>query len=439
MKLAGVFSRISPGRILIIGDLVLDAYTVGKIKRISPEAPVGVVHVSSEEHRPGGAGNVALNLLSMGAEVVVIGRVGEDSPGALLKAALEADEADIRGIKIQPGFPTPLKNRIIADNQQIVRVDHEKVVPLSAELEAEFIKQIPILLKGVNAVAISDYGKGLLTPKLIQCIITNAKQSNIPVIADPKGLDFTKYSGVTLLKPNTREAYKAANLPLEAPLQDVAKRILEQSQAEVLMITRSEEGISLFFKNGNREDFPPEKAREVKDVTGAGDTVLAMVACALASGLEFGEAAQLANVAAGIAIERFGCARISLSELAQRLLETDSTNKLFDEDHLFALKQILQDESFCVIGIHEDPGLTPQLFAAIQKIRNKNRVLIYLRDEKPSDPFVNLLASLRDIDFIVLKHDSLNNLCRMIQPDAVYVAEKGGVVPIDNIHNLIAK
>ncbi len=421
VKLSGTFSRLGSCKVLVIGDLLLDTYTIGKARRISPEAPVAVVNVQHEESRPGGSGNVVLNLVSLGAEVVSIGRIGHDAAGATLCNSLAKEGVDIRGIVTQKGYTTPVKNRIIAENQQIVRVDYEQVVAIPELLEQQVIELLPELFKQVKVVAISDYGKGFLSRSLLSTVIEHAKALNIPVIADPKGMDFAKYRGATILKPNLSEAYAAANLPHDAPLESVAARVLQISEAETLMITRSEAGISLFFKDGLRQDFPV-RIREVKDVTGAGDTVLAMLTCALANHLSIGEAAQLSNIAAGLAIERFGCARISLSELARRLLEYDVSNKVFDDEHLFALQEALRGHSFVLLSVSGEKGLTSQIFNAIRKLAHEENcdLLIYVQDENPSEEFVNILSALHDVDFIILKEESLRNLCGLIKPQEVY-------------------
>lgn len=227
---------------------------------------------------------------------------------------------DTRGIICDPAFQTPLKNRMIAAGQQIVRIDYEKPIPLNPRLEQEVVALLPRLLHAVDMVAISDYAKGFLTPSLLSQVIRQARESDIPVIVDPKGLDFSRYQGATLIKPNYAEAFGAAGLGMEATLEDVAVRILRDVAIETLMVTRSKEGISVFSREGGRQDFPA-RVHEVKDVTGAGDTVLAVVTAALANELSLAGAAKLANVAAGIAIERVGCARISLADLSARLIE----------------------------------------------------------------------------------------------------------------------
>lgn len=433
VKLTGVFNNIQPKKIMVIGDFLLDTYTIGKARRISPEAPVAVVNVQREERRPGGAGNVALNLISLGAQVVAVGRIGADYAGDIMKSTLLKEGIDIRGICVQKEYPTPVKNRILAENQQIVRVDHEIIVDIDETYEKNLMSSLPSLLEGVDVVAISDYGKGFLSKKVLSELIRLAKKQSIPVIADPKGIDFTKYGGATVLKPNLGEAYAAANMTHDSSLDLVAKKILKLADADYLMITRSEAGISIFHRNGKREDFPV-RMREIKDVTGAGDTVLAMLSCAIANELSIKAAVQLSNIAAGIAIEHFGCARVSLSELARRLLEEDVANKIFDDEHFFGLKHVLFGCNFCLLSIDGSQGLTSTIFTSIRKLKQKGtELLIYVRDEMPDPEFVNLLASLHEVDFIMLKSESLRALCEAILPDEVYVVNNGQCHKIDSI------
>jgi rfaE bifunctional protein kinase chain/domain len=243
VKLVSAFSKIQPQKILLVGDLLLDTYTMGKVGRISPEAPVPVLHVKSEENRPGGSGNAALNLVSMGSQVIIMGRAGDDKSGEQLTQSLKKEQINVGGILKQQGFSTPVKNRVIANNQQIVRIDYEETTPLPKELEDKAIAMVPELLEGVKVVAISDYGKGFLSQRLLQTIIQASKERNIPTIVDPKGYDFSKYKGATIIKPNLSEVFAAANLTPDAPLELAAERVLKIVEAETLMVTRSEAGI----------------------------------------------------------------------------------------------------------------------------------------------------------------------------------------------------
>lgn len=435
MKLTAPFSRLIPSRILVAGDILLDTYTIGKTRRISPEAPVVVVNVTHEETRAGGAGNVFLNLVSLGVEVIAMGRVGLDAQGEHLLQLLQAEGIAIEGFVRQPHYPTPVKNRIIAENQQIVRIDREELIPLPEQLEQQLIEKLPYLLEGVQVVALSDYGKGFLTKTLLQALIGEARRRKIPVIADPKGLDFAKYAHSTIIKPNLGEAYAAANLPSDAPLEQVAAHVLHLSKSEELMITRGEAGISLFSKNGERRDFPV-RPREVKDVTGAGDTVLAMLACALGSGLTLPEAVQLSNIAAGIAIERLGCARISLHDIARSLLESDSSNKIFDGAHLYALQKALQGRSFNLLGINSEEGVHLPLLKAIHELKqtDKSDLVLYIASGLPDEEFIQILSSFQEVSYLLLDGQSLRN----IAPQAIFEMREGKRVQLQNALELIA-
>ena len=193
VKLIGMFSRFNPVHVLVIGDFMLDTYTTGKVKRISPEAPVSILHVQKEESRPGGAGNVVLNLISLGAIVTAVGRIGYDPAGTELIKALDKEGVVVESLFLQKDFKTPVKNRLIADAQQILRVDFEAVVPIPTDLEQQVIEQLPALLEEVQIVAVSDYAKGFLSPFLLKNLIEMAKERRIPVIVDPKGEDFAKF------------------------------------------------------------------------------------------------------------------------------------------------------------------------------------------------------------------------------------------------------
>jgi len=420
VKLVNSLSRLEEAKIVVIGDLLLDKYTIGKARRISPEAPVAVVHVSKETFLPGGAGNTALNLKSLGANVVLVGRLGKDEAGDLLRKSLQEEGIDTQWTLIQHSYPTPVKNRIIAENQQIVRIDHEQLMPLSEPLEQYIIDFLPLIMQDVKIVALSDYDKGFLTATLLNGIFQYANLHGITVITDPKGNDFSKYKGTTIIKPNQSEAYAAAKLPFNSPLDLVAQRILEKTQAKLLVITRSEEGISLFRASGERQDFPTD-AKEVKDVTGAGDTVLAMLAHALANNLDYDEAAELCNAAAGIAIEHLGCARITLTDLAHRLLEKDMDHKIFDHEHLFVLKEVLKLKTYNVLVLHELPFLKPSLFLVLKQLTNlDSTLLVYLTDPEPCQTSLEMLASLKEVGFILTHSDHAENTFQQLTPKKTY-------------------
>ncbi len=416
VTLTKVFNSLQPKRVLVAGDLLLDRYTFGKAKRISPEAPVPVVLVERTEERAGGAGNVILNLISMGMKVVCLGRVGDDDAGRHLVTSLLEEGASVEGLVTERGFHTPHKTRVIASSQQIVRIDHEMPKELSQETEREVIGLLPKLLAHVDLVAISDYAKGFLTPKLLQALIQAAKKHAIPVISDPKGTDFTRYAGSTILKPNLSEALASAD-PRCKTLLDVAKDIFKKVSVDTLLITRSEAGISLFYPEGRQEDFPVEP-REVKDVTGAGDTVLAMLACALANKLSLDEATQLANIAAQVAVERVGCTRVTLSEVARRLIEQHANHKIFDEEHVAALRQALHGGKCFLFGLNAERELDASLLKSVRHAASatKQELVVAIMGKAPDEELVASLASLNCVDYLLLTHKDRFQLEEELNP-----------------------
>lgn len=399
----GLIRLLTAQKILLVGDLMLDRYTLGKASRISPEAPVAVLHVREEKSLPGGAGNVALNLLSLGQEVLVLGRHGPDGAGEELAQVLSRENADTKGVFLDETYRTPVKNRILADNQQMIRIDHEFVTPLSIPLEKEILANLPTLLEGVKVMAISDYGKGLLSKGLLRGLIDEAKRQKIPVIADPKGVDFTKYRGTTVLKPNLKEAYAAAGLPLDTPLEDVAEKLLSLTEVDSLLITRSEAGISI-FEPGSRRDFSV-KVKEVKDVTGAGDTVLAVVTACMASGLTLDQAAELANVAASMAIEHVGCARITATEMADRLLSDHAQHKLIEKEHSSSLYFALENRPHTILELSNEARFDPALFQEIQSLKKDplHTLVLSVPESVKCPHLISMLISLREVDFVLKK------------------------------------
>ncbi|MDF2576684.1 MAG: hldE [Chlamydiales bacterium] len=415
---------------MVIGDYMLDSYTKGVIQRISPEAPVPVVKALKEEFLAGGAGNVVLNLVALGAEVIAVGRIGADVSGKKLKDSLQHKSIDLSLLIEQEYFPTPVKNRVIASNQQVIRIDFEDNIPLTQKYEELVLELITQRLRDVDAVAISDYQKGFLTPTVLKHVIESCNRIGIPVIVDPKGNNFSKYAGVTLIKPNLHEAIMASGSEPSTPLEVMADQLLEITQAKGLIITRSEHGITLFEADRQRSDFPA-KVREVKDVTGAGDTVLAALTFGLVNQLSIAEAIQLANTAAGIAVEKVGCAQVSLSELARRVLEGDSENKIFEGDHLFALIHALKEQPFVLVSIPTMSALNSALLKQLLQIKlqyKDQELVVYIRDHDPEHDLVMLLAAFSEINWIVVNGEDLKQLCTQIHPQAIYTLNASGVI-----------
>lgn len=399
LTLTEAFGHIQSIKALVIGDFLFDVYTKGKVERISPEAPVPILLVSEVTQSPGGAGNVALNLNALGARVSVIGRIGNDDAGETLKRLLTEEGIKGEGLFIQEGFRTPLKNRFLADGQQLMRTDYEWVTQLSEKVEEQAITYVRKHLSEYDIVAVSDYGKGFLTNKLLKCILEEGRKENIRVIIDPKGREFTKYNGAYLIKPNNKEAYIASGLDSHASIQEVAEEILSKVDTENLLITRSDKGMVLFSKGGEEENFPVTK-KDVLDVTGAGDTALGMITFGLANGLLFAHTIALANIAASIAIERVGCAVVRLSEIATRLLAQEPLCKIFWEDsHLFILEKALEDSPAIVLDLHEE-GDSYHLIKEAASKKALSKLIVHIRPTSKNKNFIHLIASMPEIDFV---------------------------------------
>jgi D-beta-D-heptose 7-phosphate kinase/D-beta-D-heptose 1-phosphate adenosyltransferase len=310
-------SNLKPS-ILVIGDIILDHYLSGITSRISPEAPVPIVDCESEKWVLGGAANVANNLASIGAEVTLVGIVGDDSNGILIKnMMLSKNINDLTFISKKR--KTTTKSRIISSNHQLLRIDKEDRYFISDNEETEIFNRILINIKKYNSIIISDYSKGLLTNTLIKKIIEVSKQNNIKVIVDPKTPPFSKYSGAYLIKPNRKEALVETGVDIvdEETLSKAAKKIHEATLCEVVVITLSEGGVGLCEKE--RSKIIPTKAKEIFDVTGAGDTFIAVLAYAIAIGKTIIESCELSNYASGVVVGKYGCVAIEYNEIESML------------------------------------------------------------------------------------------------------------------------
>ena len=301
--------RFDSVRVLVVGDVMLDRYWFGEVGRISPEAPVPVVKVDRMQERPGGAANVARNAAALGAQVDLLSVVGADEAAGALKKLLRSDGVNAR-LYEDRSIDTTVKLRVIARSQQLLRVDFE--TPPSHEVLASKLRDFERMLKRADVVVLSDYGKGGLTH--IAAMIRLARRAGVPVLVDPKGDDYARYRGATLVTPNRSEFREVAgSWKSEAELTRKAEALRRELKAEALLITRSEEGMTL-YRRGERRHVPAE-AREVFDVSGAGDTVIAAVAVMIGSGADFAQAVETANRAAGIVVGKFGTAVVHPSEL----------------------------------------------------------------------------------------------------------------------------
>lgn len=307
-------------KVLVVGDVMLDRYYFGEVNRISPEAPVPVALVRKVQDTLGGAANVCNNLALLGCRVTLAGLTGADDSGRRLRELLVAKGIGLTALLEDKHRPTVSKTRIIGGHQQILRLDFEEVQPPASRLKAELKRQILLLLDGIDSVVLSDYAKGACEPELCQWLIRQCAERGIPVLVDPKGNNWRKYRGAFLVTPNLKELGEVAHKPIEnldAVVEKLARKIRERFNLSNVLVTRSEKGLSLTV--GDTMLHVPTAAQEVFDVSGAGDTVMAVLAAAVAEGLPLADGALLANLAAGIVVGKLGTYAISREELLRCL------------------------------------------------------------------------------------------------------------------------
>lgn len=319
-NIKALIEKFADVKIMVVGDVMLDRYWWGSVSRISPEAPVPVVNLQTKSLVAGGAANVAANIAGLSARPFLVGAIGDDEEGKLVPEVLGRTGVAAEHLIALEKRPTTTKTRIVAHNQHIVRIDQEEKQHLSNEEEKIVWDKIETILPEIELVIVSDYAKGLLTETLLSRLITICKTSGVKVLIDPKGKDYTKYSGATLLTPNRREAAESCKLEEDGQgiVEKAGEMLLGGLDLEALLITQGEDGMTLFEKNHDPVHFLAA-SRDVYDVTGAGDTVISTLAVALGAGGDLATSAQLANRAAGIVVEHFGTTSIKLSELQASL------------------------------------------------------------------------------------------------------------------------
>lgn len=315
-----IVSNFKNASVLVVGDLMLDEFIWGDVTRISPEAPVPVVWVKKESFMPGGASNVANNLRSLGSDVHLVGVVGNDEHGAILKGELEQKGIRTAGIITDQSRPTILKTRVVAHHQQVVRIDKEKKDRLSDAITAKMVAYIAGIIKDVDAIIIEDYAKGVITPALLSKIVPLAKRNKKVISVDPKEEHFDYYKGISVITPNSQEAAKAVGFEIndDATLRKAGARLLEKLKCKIGLITLGENGMAVFQKDKPMKQIPTV-AQEVFDVSGAGDTVIASYTLSLASGADPIAAAHISNCAAGIVVGKVGIAVVTPDELLARI------------------------------------------------------------------------------------------------------------------------
>ena len=322
-RLVKIIDRFPATRVLVVGDVMLDHYVWGGVSRISPEAPVPVVNVTRETLLLGGAANVVSNIRSLGGQVDICGVIGHDAAGSQLQHLLHTRGVPTDGLIMVPGRSTTIKTRVIAHHQQVVRFDRETREGISRETHQKIFGRVAEKAdEGIDAIVISDYCKGVVTRELVRDIVRLARKRGIIVAVDPKVGHFAIYRGVTILTPNTKEASLGARIDIvdDESLLRAGKGLLNRLACDAVLITRSEQGMSLFEKSG-RITHIPTVARDVFDVTGAGDTVISALTLSMAAGAKVSDAAMISNYAAGIVVGVVGTATVSTEQLKQRMSE----------------------------------------------------------------------------------------------------------------------
>ena len=429
-------------RVLVVGDVMLDRYYHGSANRISPEAPVPVVRVSNQEDRPGGAGNVALNIAALGGAATLVGVVGTDATAEDLGARLSA--AGVRcEFLVSQDKPTITKLRVISQHQQLLRMDFEQ--PFDAQDVADLQPRFESVLESAQVVIVSDYAKGALQD--VPAIILAARAAGKPVIVDPKGSDFEKYRGATLITPNLHEFETVVgHCSTEQELITKGLALMSELALEAILITRGESGMTLLRPN-KAELHLPARAQEVFDVTGAGDTVISVLAASLAAGEDFAEATALANLAASLAVGKLGTAAISRPEL-RRALHSDSASgrgvmsaeqlrSAVEEAKVHGERIVFTNGCFDIIHaghvgyLAEARKLGDRLVVAINDDASVTRLKGAGRPINPVERRLAVLAGLEAVDWVVsFSEDTPEALLHEIKPD---VLVKGGDYSIEQV------
>ena len=427
--------------VLVVGDLMIDHYLWGKTERISPEAPVPVIDVQRESEVLGGAGNVVNNLVALGAKVSVASAIGEDENGKRLLGMLHSLGVSTEGVVTDKERKTTKKSRVIASQQQVVRFDSESRQEISKETEDRILRAFEKMLPSLDIVLLSDYGKGVLSDTLTKSIIKLARKEGVGVLVDPKGRDYSKYRGATLVTPNRKEASEATGIEIcdEESLKRAGFKLKNDLNLDMAMITLSEEGMAIFDESMRTI---PTVAKEVYDVTGAGDTVLSTLGFVLAAGGKIDEAARIANAAAAVVVGKLGSATATwdeiiayettlhesttehriktLEELKKSVERARSegkrvvfTNGCFDILHLGHVKYLEKAKSFgdiLIVGVNSD--------ASVKRLKGESRPVNGEFDR------AYLLAALDAVDFVtIFGEDTPYELIKVVKPD---ILVKGG-------------
>ncbi|MBW2434638.1 MAG: D-glycero-beta-D-manno-heptose-7-phosphate kinase [Deltaproteobacteria bacterium] len=427
--------KLAGCHILVVGDLMLDAYLWGEAERISPEAPVQVVSVTSEEHALGGAGNVINNLVALGAQVSAVGVIGSGPDAQLILNRLNALGVHTGGVIQDPQRPTTRKTRVIANHQHVLRFDREVKTEINRQLLSQILQSATDRIAATDLILVSDYGKGLITKKLMQKLNAAAQKHGKRVIVDPKGLDFAKYAGASLITPNQKETALAAGIDIvdHKTLAQAARRLIKKTGIDKILVTCGKDGM-VYFERNARPYRIRTKARQVFDVSGAGDTVLAVLGLAIAAGYAVKEAVALSNTAAGIVVGKVGTAPVSKSELAaslnlipdptlhkqktvaaltavaQKLQKSGKrivlTNGCFDLLHVGHIKLLSASKQLgdvLVVAIDDD--------ASVKRLKGPGRPVIKAAER------LRIIGALDSVDYVVVfSSHQLNTLIEILRP-----------------------
>lgn len=437
---------INKKNILVFGDYMIDKYIIGKVNRISPEAPVPVINVEKEDIKLGGAGNVVNNLVSIGAKVRVLGCIGNDTAGNYITSLFSNMQVDLRFLKVYQELTTIIKTRLVSKTHQFARIDQEEKRNLPDNYYSFLQDNIDDILYRIDTIVISDYAKGAVDKKFAQLIIKAANKKSIPIIVDPKGNDYSKYSGATLCTPNMKEFNEIIKKDIETE-EDIfkyGKELIKKIGLKHLIVTRSEKGLSL-ISNNRKTDFPA-KAKEVIDVSGAGDTVVAAISILMACDFSMDEVCELSNVAASVVVSKFGTSTLTLNEWISnidsdtnyKLLEIDTakaivndlknqgkkivfTNGCFDllhMGHVSSFKQAKEFGDILIVAVNTD--------ASIKKNKGDLRPIINQKNR------IDMISALEVVDYVILMDDTTpNSIIENIHPDICVKGEdwKGKQMP----------
>lgn len=426
--------RLESARVLVVGDLMFDRFCYGSVSRISPEAPVPVVLVSREQAMLGGSGNVLANLCAVGSTAGLIGVVGDDDAGRQCAAMVGQSGGDASLLVVDPTRPTTVKTRFISGSQQLLRCDYESVGPVGQDVERQLIDNFDRALENYDVVALSDYAKGVLTDAVLAHVITACRARNVPVIVDPKRRDFSAYAGATVIKPNRAELSHSVGMPCtDLAASEIAARAVMQQTGAAILLTLSEAGMALFRHNRDTMHLHAT-ATEVFDVSGAGDTALAIFCAGLAVGRAMEEAAMLANAAAGAVVRKLGTATLSQAELARAVAAIDApavsticsaeaaawqvetwkheglrvgfTNGCFDIVHAGHIQILREARARCdrlVVGLNSDQS--------VARLKGPSRPV------QSQDSRASVLAAIDAVDLVVIfEEDTPQRLIELLIP-----------------------